>query len=52
MSECCMCFNLVSARPREVWNTPVLESEHFVVLPSLGSMVPGWVLVVGSDWGM
>jgi len=46
MSDCCMCRNLISAHPSEVWNRPVLESEHFVVLPSLGSLVPGWVLVI------
>jgi diadenosine tetraphosphate (Ap4A) HIT family hydrolase len=41
-----MCFNLMPARPSEVWNKPVLESEHFLVLPSLGSLVLGWVLVI------
>ena len=46
MSDCCMCFNLMPARPPELWNKPVLETEHFVVLPSLGALVPGWVLVI------
>jgi diadenosine tetraphosphate (Ap4A) HIT family hydrolase len=41
-----MCVNLISAHPSEVWNKPLLESDHFVVLPSLGSLVPGWVLVI------
>lgn len=49
MRECCMCFNLISAHPAELWNKPILESEHFVVLPSLGSLVPGWVLVVPRE---
>ena len=25
---------------------PIWETEHFAVLPSLGSIVPGWLLVV------
>lgn len=41
-----MCSNLISALPSQIWNKPVLESQHFVVLPSLGSLVPGWVLVI------
>jgi diadenosine tetraphosphate (Ap4A) HIT family hydrolase len=28
------------------WNEPVLETANFVVWPSLGSLVPGWLLVV------
>jgi ATP adenylyltransferase len=28
------------------WNTPVQESELFVAIPSKGSLVPGWTLVI------
>lgn len=28
------------------YDSPMMESENFVVLPSLGSIVPGWLLVV------
>jgi ATP adenylyltransferase len=28
------------------WNKPILESEHFFAVPSLGAIVPGWILVV------
>src|SRR5579864_8573109 len=28
------------------WNTPVLESEHFVVVPTLGHLIPGWLLLI------
>tara|TARA_R110000868_G_C10850875_1_gene760807 strand:+ start:445 stop:1068 length:624 start_codon:yes stop_codon:yes gene_type:complete len=31
---------------RPAWDTVVLENKKFVVLPSLGSLVPGWLLVV------
>ena len=29
-----------------VWNRIVLESKHFVVVPSLGSLVEGWLMIV------
>lgn len=32
--------------PRPVFDREVAETEHFVVLPTLGSLVPGWLLVV------
>lgn len=30
----------------EFFNTKLFESEHFIVVPSLGAMVEGWLLVV------
>jgi ATP adenylyltransferase len=46
MTDCCLCSKLVSAKSAELWNTPLFESSNFVALPSLGSMVEGWLLVV------
>jgi len=46
MSSCCLCSNIASPQLNEIWNKPLLESEHFVVLPSLGSLVEGWLLIV------
>jgi ATP adenylyltransferase len=46
MSDCCLCSNLVSANSGENWNKPLFESTNFVVIPSLGSLVEGWVLIV------
>lgn len=31
------------------WDSVLLRSEHFAALPSRGSIVPGWVLVVSSE---
>jgi len=28
------------------YNIPLLQTEHFVVVPSIGAVVPGWVLVL------
>jgi len=46
MSACCLCSNFVSEGSNEVWNKPLFESANFVVLPSLGSLVEGWLLLV------
>ena len=46
MSDCCFCSTLVSDELSESWNNPLLESANFAVLPSLGSLVEGWVLIV------
>ncbi len=35
-----------SSCPRPVFDREVAATEHFVVLPTLGSLVPGWLLVV------
>lgn len=46
MSGCCLCSNLVSTDSPDFWNKPLFESPNFVVIPSLGSLVDGWVLIV------
>ncbi len=28
------------------WDRPVIESPSFIVIPSLGSLVPGWLLII------
>lgn len=45
MTACSLCSGLVSKR-EEIWNEPLLESPNFVVLPSVGALVEGWVLLV------
>lgn len=42
MSMCQLC----NADLTKAWNVPLLESPNFVILPSLGALVEGWVLVV------
>jgi ATP adenylyltransferase len=31
---------------RHLWDTPLFESESFVIVPSVGALVEGWLLVV------
>ncbi len=44
MGNCTLCSAL--NHPTERWNQPLFESENFVAIPSLGSLVPGWLLIV------
>lgn len=34
---------------RELWDTPVFESESFVALPTVGAFIEGWLLVVPRE---
>ena len=43
-SQCVLCSSI--AEPRFAWDQPVLESKSFVAVPSLGSLVAGWLLIV------
>jgi diadenosine tetraphosphate (Ap4A) HIT family hydrolase len=49
MTSCCLCSNLSSSSPDRPWNKPLFESANFVSLPSLGSLVEGWLLVVPKN---
>lgn len=31
---------------QEPWDTPITETPHFVVVPTKGPLVPGWLLIV------
>jgi ATP adenylyltransferase len=41
---CALCSCI--AEPRDRWDQPLFESQNFVAIPSLGSLVEGWLLVV------
>lgn len=46
MSICALCDGLNATVQRRDWNEPLFETPNFVVLPSLGALVEGWILVV------
>ena len=46
MNACCLCSAAVSDRALHAWNRPLFRSASFVALPSLGSLVEGWLLLV------
>ncbi len=45
MTTCQLC----TADPRLIWNKPLFESPNFVVLPSLGALVEGWLLLLPKE---
>jgi ATP adenylyltransferase len=46
MTTCSLCSSLASNAMRESWDNHVFESLNFVALPSLGSLVEGWLLLL------
>lgn len=46
MSACCLCSTRISPVSKEPWNRPLYQTSNFCVLPSLGSLVAGWLLIV------
>ncbi len=49
MKTCCLCSSLASDATRQSWDNPIFESRNFVALPSLGSLVEGWLLLVPKE---
>ena len=52
-AECRYCDFLLGERAdrgnREPWNKIIYESDNFVVVPTLGSLVEGWLLIVTKE---
>ena len=46
MADCILCSELAVSAERAPWNAPLVETENFVVVPSLGALVEGWLLIV------
>ena len=46
MIDCTLCTELESCAGRAPWNQALIETEHFAVIPSLGALVEGWLLIV------
>jgi ATP adenylyltransferase len=46
MVDCILCSELEDHEERAPWNAPLIETENFVVIPSLGALVEGWLLIV------
>lgn len=43
--KCCFC-NTVRGGAEELWNQMLLQTTNFVVLPTVGAIVEGWVLII------
>jgi ATP adenylyltransferase len=46
---CCLCSNLAAKGSRPSWDEPLFESANFIAIPSLGSIVEGWMLIVPKN---
>ena len=46
MNDCTLCAELAIRSGRASWNQPLIETKNFVVLPSLGALVEGWLLIL------
>lgn len=49
MVNCALCKALKNPRKDKFWNIPLFQTDHFWVLPSLGAMVDGWLLIVPKE---
>ena len=46
MADCILCSELAVSAEKAPWSAPLVETENFVVVPSLGALVEGWLLIV------
>jgi len=46
MDDCRLCAEIQGGGQTKIWNRPLFESENFLVLPSLGALVEGWLLLL------
>lgn len=35
---------------RQPWDISIAESDEFVIAPTLGSLIPGWLLIIPRKW--
>ena len=47
-TSCCFCQNLAATGVSAPWDTVLHDSGNFVVVPTKGALVPGWLLIVAK----
>lgn len=48
--SCQFCHRFFTGNPsNELWDTPVVSTPNYLIVPSKGSIVPGWLLVVSTN---
>jgi diadenosine tetraphosphate (Ap4A) HIT family hydrolase len=48
MAGCCFCNSLVRGASEAPWDVILRDSGRFIVTPTKGALVPGWLLVVAK----
>jgi len=47
--DCLYCKNILTdSKEKDVWNRPIIESQNFVVIPTLGAFLIGWLLIISK----
>lgn len=46
---CVLCSNLIGAGSSGPWDTVVNENDQYVIAPTKGSILPGWLLVISKQ---
>lgn len=46
---CAFCDNLSREKPQAPWDRILFDSGNFVICPTKGSLVPGWLLVIAKS---
>jgi ATP adenylyltransferase len=46
--RCCFCQTFTTAQGNAPWDTVLHDSGNFLVLPTRGALVPGWLLVIAK----
>jgi hypothetical protein len=49
VTDCKFCAKLKAQAARAPWNEFLIETENFAVVPSLGALVEGWLLMVPKE---
>jgi len=47
-SHCCFCQTFTTAGRNATWDTVLHDSGNFLIVPTKGALVPGWLLVVAK----
>jgi len=49
MNKCCLCSKIGAGDNQERWDEPLFSSANFISLPSIGSLVEGWLLIIPKE---
>jgi len=47
--KCVFCERLLPGLSDDPWDTPLAETDQYLIVPTKGSLVPGWLLVVSKQ---
>ncbi len=48
-SDCVFCERILQRRSEAVWDQPLAQTDDYLVVPTKGAIVPGWLMVVSKE---